>query len=64
MTPELIGIIVATVSLGGLMLTRFAALETRIAAIETRVRQLETELAFLRGLIQGGQRPTRDEAAE
>ena len=55
MTSELIAIIAAAIALGGLMYTRLTAIDSRLAGLEARLRDVETELAFLRGLIQGGQ---------
>ena len=46
MSPEIIAIIAAAVSLGGLVIAR-------TASIDARLRSVETELAYLRGLLQG-----------
>lgn len=46
MSPEIIAIIAAAVSLGGLVIAR-------TASIDARLRSVETELAYLRGLFQG-----------
>lgn len=46
MSAELIAIIAAAVSPGGLVLVR-------TASIDARLRSVETELTFLRGVIQG-----------
>ena len=57
-SAELIAIIAAAVSLGGLVLAR-------TASIDARLRSVETELAFLRGLIQGAGLPTpRDQGTD
>ena len=68
MSAELIAIIAATVTLGGLVTAQIAglrgridrqgeALDARLRAVETeldeRLRAVETELAYLRGLLQG-----------
>lgn len=45
MSPEIIAIIAAAVSLGGLVIAR-------TASIDARLRSVETELAYLRGLFQ------------
>ena len=47
MSAELIAIIAAAVSLGGLVIAR-------TASIDVRLRAVETELAFMRGLLRGG----------
>ena len=53
MSAELIAIIAAAVSLGGLVTVQVAGLRARLDAIDARLRAVETELAFLRGLLQG-----------
>jgi len=69
MSAELIAIIAAAVTLGGLVTAQIAsvraridtrinalgaAVDARLAAIDARLRAVETELAYLlRGLLQG-----------
>ena len=57
MSPEIIAIIAATVTLGGLVTAQVAGLRSRIdrqgEALDARLRAVETELAYLRGLFQG-----------
>ena len=53
MSPELIAIIAATVTLGGLVTVQFAGVRASISALDGRLRAVETELAYLRGLMQG-----------
>ena len=53
MSPEIIAIIAATVTLGGLVTVQFAGVRASIAALDARLRSVETELAYLRGLFQG-----------
>lgn len=47
MSAELIAIIASAVSIGGLVIAR-------TSSIDGRLRVVETELAYLRGLLQGG----------
>ena len=53
MSPELIAIIAATVTLGGLVTVQFAGVRASISGLDGRLRAVETELAYLRGLMQG-----------
>ena len=53
MSPELIAIIAATVTLGDLVTVQFAGVRASISALDGRLRAVETELAYLRGLMQG-----------
>lgn len=53
MSPEIIAIIAATVTLGGLVTVQFAGVRASIAALDARLRAVENELAYLRGLFQG-----------
>ena len=53
MSPEIIAIIAATVTLGSVVTVQFAGVRASIAALDARLRSVETELAYLRGLFQG-----------
>ena len=64
MSPELIAIIAAAVSLGGLVAVQIAGVRASITGqiagvrasiegLDVRLRAVETELAYLRGLLQG-----------
>ena len=52
MSAELVAIIAAAVSLGGVTLATSSSLRSAIGGLDTRLRAVETELAYLRGLLQ------------
>lgn len=54
MSAELIAIIAAAIALGGIISGQIMGVRAGIARLDGRVRAVETELAYLRGLLQGG----------
>ncbi len=64
MSAELIAIIAAAVSLGGLLSVQIGGLRAAVTSLDTRLRAVETELAYLRGLLQGHGIPPAPPAAD
>ena len=54
MSAELIAIIAAAIALGGVISGQIMGVRSGVARLDGRIRAVETELAYLRGLLQGG----------
>ena len=53
MSPELIGIIVASIALGGLMISLFARLRSDISRLQDGFAQIREPVAHIEGLLKG-----------
>ena len=53
MSPELIGIIVSSIALGGLMISLFAWLTSDISRLQDGFAQIREHVAHIEGLIKG-----------
>ena len=53
MSPELIGIIVASIALGGLMISLFAWLKSDISRLRDGFAQIRERVAHIEGLLKG-----------
>ena len=53
MSPELIGIIVASIALGGLMVSLFAWLKSDISRLQHGFAQFRERTAHIEGLLMG-----------
>lgn len=53
MSPELIGIIVASIALGGLMISLFAWLKSDISSLQDGFAQIRERVAHIEGLLKG-----------
>ena len=53
MSPELIGIIVASIALGGLMISLFARLKSDIGRLQDGFTQIRERVAHIEGLLKG-----------
>ncbi len=53
MTPELVGIIVASIALGGLMISLFAWLKSDISRLQDGFAQIRERIAHIEGLLKG-----------
>ncbi|MCY3775107.1 MAG: hypothetical protein OXH11_03920 [Candidatus Aminicenantes bacterium] len=53
MTPELVGIIAASIALGGLMISLFAWLKSDISRLQDGFAQIRERIAHIEGLLKG-----------
>ena len=53
MSPELIGIIVGCIALGGLMISLFARLKSDISRLQDGFAQIRERVAHIEGLLKG-----------
>ena len=53
MTPELVGIIAASIALGGLMIFLFAWLKSDISRLQDEFAQIRVRIAHIEGLLKG-----------
>lgn len=53
MTPELVGIIAASVALGGLMISLFAWLKSDISRLQDGFAQIRERIGHIEGLLKG-----------
>ena len=53
MSPELIGIIVGCIALGGLMISLFAWLKSDISRLQDGFAQIRERVAHIEGLLKG-----------
>lgn len=53
MSPELIGIIVASIALGGLMVSLFAWLKSDISRLQDGFAQIRERVAHIESLLKG-----------
>ena len=53
MSPELIGIIAASIALGGLMISLFARLKSDIGRLQDGFTQIRERVAHIEGLLKG-----------